>query len=229
MSLATVLDLARSAGSWVYVLLGGLAFGEAAIMIGMALPGETALLVGGYLAHEQVLSLPVMITVAVLCAIAGDSVGYYVGRSMGPGLRRSRVGRRIGEARWDRAELFLHRRGGPAVLIGRATAFLRAVVPGLAGAGRMPYLRVFMPWNITGGVAWGAGCVLVGYVFAASIDKVAEVLRTGSAVLVAATVVLMVGLAIVRRLRERRAAVQTAQRAELIATADMSHDPPSQQ
>ena len=89
-----VLDFLRgigeSVGAWLYVIAGGLAFAEAAIMVGVVLPGETALLVAGFAAHEGIISLVPMIVIAIVCAIAGDSVGYEVGRLVGPRLQASR-------------------------------------------------------------------------------------------------------------------------------------------
>src|SRR3712207_7589156 len=100
-----VLDFLRgigeSVGAWLYVIAGGLAFAEAAVMVGVVLPGETALLVAGFAAHEGVISLVPMIVVAILCAIAGDSVGYEMGRMVGPRLQASRAGRFVGARRWE--------------------------------------------------------------------------------------------------------------------------------
>lgn len=190
-------------GWWLYVVLGGLAFGEAAFLLGMVLPGETALLVGGFLAHEGFLDVRVMIAVAVFCAIAGDSVGYEFGRRFGPALRRTRLGRWIGEHRWQAVDRFLLRHGGKAVLIGRATALLRALVPSMAGMARLPYFRVFLPWNAAGGLLWGAGCVSLGYAFAASLPTVERYLRIGPLPVVFIVVVVVVALEIRRRRRER--------------------------
>jgi len=171
--------LGEQVGAWLYVVAGGLAFGEAAILLGMVLPGETALLVAGYFCHEGVLSLPVMVGVAVVAAILGDSVGYAVGHRIGRPLQGSRLGRWVGEGRWERATRFLHRHGGKAVFFGRLTAMLRALVPGMAGIARMPYYRTFLPWNVAGGLLWGSGCVLLGYGFAASLHTVERYLTWG--------------------------------------------------
>ncbi len=195
--------LADSSGWWLYVVLGALAFGEAAIFLGVVLPGETALLVGGFLCHEGKLSLPVMIAVAVACAIAGDSVGYEVGRRLGPRLRTSRLGRRIGDNRWERAEAFLTRNGGKAVFFGRSIALLRALVPTLAGVARMPY-TTFLPWNAAGGLVWGAGCVLLGYGFARSLDTLEHYLRISSGLVLTVVVLLAVVVHLVRRRRARQ-------------------------
>jgi membrane-associated protein len=199
-----VLDFLRgigeSVGAWLYVIAGGLAFAEAAVMVGVVLPGETALLVAGFAAHEGIISLIPMIIVAVVCAIAGDSVGYEVGRLVGPRLQASRLGRFVGDRRWEAGEEFLNRHGGKAVLLGRGTALLRALVPGLAGMARMPYLRTFLPWNAIGGILWGTACVLLGYVFAASLHEVAQYLAWGPV----PVVVLVAAVVVVREVRRRR-------------------------
>jgi membrane protein DedA with SNARE-associated domain len=188
-------------GGWLYLIAGGLAFAEAAVLVGMVLPGEVALLVAGFGAHQGWLSLWPMVAVAVGCAILGDTVGYEVGRLLGPALRASRLGRWVGEPRWKRADEFLHRHGGKAVLLGRFTAVLRALTPGIAGAAHMPYLRTFLPWNVAGGVIWGAACVLLGYAFSASLATVGRYLAYGPLVLIALG---LVGYLLYRRSRVRR-------------------------
>lgn len=176
--------IGEQVGGWLYVIAGFLAFGEAALMIGVVFPGETVLLVAGFAAQQGYIALWPMIAVAVGAAVLGDSVGYEIGRSLGPALRRSRLGRWIGPARWDSADAFLDRHGAKAVLLGRFTAVLRALTPGIAGMARMPYLRTFLPWNIIGGALWGAGCVLLGYGFSASLATVSRYLTWGPLVLV---------------------------------------------
>jgi membrane-associated protein len=192
--------IGEAAGPWLYLIAGGLAFAEAAILVGMVFPGEVALLVAGFAAHQGWLDLRLMIVIAVGAAALGDTVGYEVGRHLGPRLRASRFGRRIGEDKWRRADDFLGRHGGKAVLLGRFTAILRALTPGIAGAIRMPYLRTFLPWNVAGAVVWGAGCVLLGYGFSASLTTVDHVLVYVPLVLI---VVALLGYLLVRRARRR--------------------------
>lgn len=202
--MADVLELLErireNAGPWLYLIAGGLAFAEAAVLVGMVFPGEVALLVAGFAAHQGWLDLRLMIVIAVGAAALGDSVGYEVGRHLGPRLRASRLGRRIGEDKWRRADDFLARHGGKAVLLGRFTAILRALTPGIAGAARMPYLRTFLPWNVAGAIVWGAGCVLLGYGFSASLTTVDHVLVY---VPVAVIVVALLAYVLVRRARRR--------------------------
>ena len=162
-------------GLWMYVIAGGLAFAEAAIMVGFVLPGEIALLVAGYFCRYGPLNVWVMAAIAVVCAVAGDSVGFEFGRHFGPPIRRSRVGAWVGEHRWLKVDTFLHKHGGKAVFLGRLTALLRALMPSMAGMSGMRY-RTFLLWNAAGGLLWGAGCVFLGYAFASALNTVSKYL-----------------------------------------------------
>lgn len=175
-----------------YGLVGLLAAGEAAAFVGLFLPGEAALLLGGVLASQGRVSLPVMLAVAVVAAIVGDSIGYEIGRRGGPALKRSRLGRAVGKERWAKGEAFLERRGGPAVFFGRWVGVFRALVPSLAGMGRMPYPR-FLLWNALGGLLWASTVVLVGYAAGAQYKRVEQLFGRAS-LLVALTTVLLGGL-----------------------------------
>jgi membrane-associated protein len=186
-------------GSWLYLIAALLAFAEAALLVGMVLPGETALLVAGYFCHEKVLDLWLMIPIAIVAAIAGDSVGFEFGRKFGPGVRRSRVGLWVGASRWQTADRFLHKHGGKAVFLARLTALLRALMPSMAGMGRMRY-RTFLIWNAAGGILWGAGCVLLGYAFASALHRVEQYLTWAPIVVL----VLLVMVAVALRIRGRR-------------------------
>jgi membrane protein DedA with SNARE-associated domain len=146
-----ITSIGNAVGAWLYVIAGGLAFAEAAILIGMVLPGETGLLVAGVFCQRGVLTLWVMIPVAIICAIAGDTVGFEFGRKYGPPLRRSRLGLWVGDGRWSTVDGFLHRHGGKAIFLGRLTAVLRALVPSVAGMSGMHY-PTFLRWNAAGGI-----------------------------------------------------------------------------
>jgi membrane protein DedA with SNARE-associated domain len=192
--------LGEHVGSWLYLISAFCAFAEAAILVGMVLPGEAALLVAGYFCHEGVLDLVVMIPVAIGAAIAGDSVGYEFGRRFGPGLRRTRLGRGIGEHRWSVVDRFLHRHGGKAVFLGRLTALLRALMPSMAGMSGMRY-RTFLFYNAMGGILWGGGCILVGWAFASALNRIEKYLTWGP--LIALAVLIVVGY-LVHRHRSRQ-------------------------
>jgi undecaprenyl-diphosphatase len=184
-----VLDtLTRLAQPWGYAVVGLLTLLEASAFVGLVIPGETALLVGGFLAYQGRASLVLMMTVGAVGAVVGDSVGYEIGRHLGPSLRRSWLGRRVGEKRWERAESYLRQRGGRAVFFGRFVGVLRAMVPTIAGLSRMPY-RTFLPWNAAGGVIWAPGFVLLGYLAGGSYHQVAGWAGRASAVLLGVVIV----------------------------------------
>jgi membrane protein DedA with SNARE-associated domain len=164
----------------VLLVVGALVFGEAAVFLGFVFPGETAVLLGGFLASNGHVSVIALGVVVVAAAIVGDSVGYEVGKRFGPRLLRLRLFRRH-ERRVERARAFLDGRGASAIFIGRFTAFLRAVTPGLAGLSGMRYRR-FLAYNAAGGVVWGVGCVVGGYLAGSSYKQVAHYLGQGGAV-----------------------------------------------
>jgi membrane protein DedA with SNARE-associated domain len=171
------------------LIIAALVFGEAALFFGFVLPGETAVVYGGVLAAAGKVSVALVLLVVIVAAVVGDSVGFEVGRKLGPRLRRVPILRNHVE-RLEAAQAYLRKRGGRAVVMGRFTAFLRAVMPALAGASRMEYRR-FLVFNATGGVLWGGGCVLLGYFAAHSISQVTHYLGLTSA---AIAVVIVVGL-----------------------------------
>ena len=127
-------------GVIVYALVAGLVFAEDAFFLGFVIPGETAAVLGGVDASRGHVSLSLMIMLVTAAAIIGDSVGYEVGRTVGPRvLSLSTLERHRGHV--DDARSVLARSGGSAVFFGRFVAFFRAVMPALAGASRMPYRR----------------------------------------------------------------------------------------
>jgi membrane-associated protein len=167
-------------------------------------PGETAVLLGGFLASRGHLNLAALCVLVVGAAVIGDSIGYEVGKHFGPRLMRLRIFTRH-QPQVDSAQRMLRERGGPAVLAGRFTAFLRAVMPGLAGLSKMRYGR-FLFWNALGGLIWGVGFTLVGYFAGASYQKVAATIGRGTAVVLAAIVI---GLLVVWEVRRRAAKRQS--------------------
>ncbi len=181
------------------LIIAALVFGEAALFFGFVIPGETAVVYGGVLAAAGKVSVLLVLLVVVLAAIVGDSVGFEVGRKLGPRLNRAPVLRNHVD-RLEAAQAYLRRRGGRAVVMGRFTAFLRAVMPALAGASRMEYRR-FLAFNAAGGVLWGGACVLLGYFAAHSIDQVTHYLGLTSAAIV---VVIALGLVWAGLARHRR-------------------------
>jgi len=203
---STIIDpLLHLHGVAAYSLVGALAFGEAALFVGFVLPGETAVILGGVLAYRHSVTLTLMAAVVVIAAIVGDSVGYEVGRRYGQRLLKRPIFVRHQTA-IDAGRARLHKYGGRAVFLGRFTAFLRAVMPGLAGTARMPYRR-FLPWNAAGGLVWGVGYTVLGYLAGASYKTVEGYAGKLSEVILAVVVLGLLTLAIWRRRRGDRVPV----------------------
>jgi membrane-associated protein len=200
-----ILDAISSLPALVaYTIIAALVLGEAAIFVGFIFPGETAVLLGGFLASRGDLNLTALCVLVFVAAVVGDSIGYEVGKHLGPRLMSLGLFARH-QTRLDSAQRMLRERGGWAVLAGRFTAFLRAVMPGLAGLSQMRYGK-FVVWNALGGLIWGVGFTLVGYFAGASYEKVAGTIGRGSAIVLAAIVIGLFVLWEVRRRSAKRAA-----------------------
>jgi membrane protein DedA with SNARE-associated domain len=135
---------------------------EASTLLGVFVPGETAVLLGGVLAWYGRVSLPDVITAASFGAIVGDSIGYWVGLRWGKRIVEGRIGRLVGEERWARARHHLNRKGFFTIVAGRFPPIARTLVPVLAGSARMPYPR-FLAGDVLGAVVWASASVLLGY------------------------------------------------------------------
>jgi len=187
-------------GVLVYSIVAVLVFAEDALFIGFLIPGETAAIIGGVIASRGHVQLWLIALIVVAAAIVGDTVGYEVGRHLGPRLLNLKVFNKR-RARLDDAQNFLRRRGGAAIFLGRFVAFFRAVMPALAGTARMRYLK-FLAFNAAGGLTWGVGFTLLGYLAGNSYQRVAKTAGTAAAIVVAAIVLVAV---VIWRIRKHRA------------------------
>jgi undecaprenyl-diphosphatase len=201
-------------GPWTYLLVGGLAFLETGAFIGLVAPGETAVLLGGFVAGQGKINVFVMIAIVWSAAVAGDLASYELGRHLGREfLVKHGPKVKITEDRLERVEDFFHRHGGPAILLGRFVGLIRAVLPFVAGASRLP-LRQFIPYDVVGAGLWGGSLVLLGYFFWQSFTTVTDVAKQGFLAL-GTVIVLVVGCVwITRQLRDDE------QRAKIVAYMD---------
>ena len=137
-----------------YPVLFALIFGESA---GLPLPGETALLTAGVLAGTGRLSLPLVIGVAIVAAVTGDTLGYWLGRRGGRAILARRRGpfAALRLHALERGELFFDRHGAKTVFLGRFVPGVRVVAAVLAGAGTMPWPR-FAIYNLAGAFVWAS-------------------------------------------------------------------------
>jgi membrane-associated protein len=193
-------EIHRLPSGLVYGLVTALVFGEAALFIGFVLPGETAVLVAGVVASQDHVNVVVVCVLVVAAAITGDSVGYAVGRHYGESLMKLPVLRRRRVA-LERALDGLRRRGPLYVFIGRFTAFLRAVMPGLAGMSRMNYRR-FLIANALGGLLWGVAFTLLGYFAGTALTRIEKYASWVGLAVLAAMILFFVIFHFVKKSRE---------------------------
>jgi len=196
---------------------------EAPAFIGLVLPGELALVLGGVLAHSGRISLAAAIAVGIGGAIAGDSAGYWLGRRWRHLLLASPIGRRVKPARLRRAEAVLNRRSGVTLFVGRLTAGARVLLPGLAGASRVPY-RTFLVWNALAGVVWATVHVMLGYAAGESWRRIHHLVgRFALYLLLGAALLAAIALGI-RLLRRRSRADEPADLHDASPVAEDSGD-----
>jgi membrane protein DedA with SNARE-associated domain len=181
---------------------------ESSVFLGFIFPGEIAVILGGVAAAAGRMPLAAMILAAILGAVIGDSVGYAVGKRWGDQMLHGSIGRlplvRHELAKHlDSAKAFVRKRGPHAVFIGRFTAALRVLVPGLSGMAELPY-PTFLLYNVLGAVLWGTTFALLGYLAKNAWERVAADARNVGLALLAAIVLGLIVATVVKRRRERQ-------------------------
>ncbi|RKQ87875.1 membrane-associated protein [Solirubrobacter pauli] len=176
-------EAAQALGSWTYLLVGGLAFGETGAGIGLVVPGETAVVLGGVVAAKGEVSLPAILLVAWIASFLGDLTSFLLGRRLGrPFLYRHGPRVKLSTERLERVEGFFDRHGSKAIVVGRFVGIVRAVCPFLAGASKLP-LRSFVPYSLAGTAVWASAFTLAGYSFHRSFEEATKLLSHGALVL----------------------------------------------
>jgi membrane-associated protein len=155
-----------------YLILFGLIGAESS---GLPVPGESALITAGVLAHDGQLDVVLVIVIAAGAAIVGDNIGYLIGRTGGRRLLE-RPGRLETHRRKiiEQGEPFFARHGPKAVFLGRWVAGLRIAAAWLAGINRMPW-PIFLFWNALGGIAWATSVGLLAYYLGPTAERVFKV------------------------------------------------------
>lgn len=158
-----LVDFAGLIGPWGYLVVFVVVALECQALLGLFLPGESLVLLGGFLAGQGVFDPGTLVFVISLAAILGDSVGYRLGRALGLEWLARHGGRlRVRQENLDRVRKFIARHGGKAVFVSHFTHLMRSLMPFFAGASRMRYRR-FLVFNAAGCIAWASTFVAIGY------------------------------------------------------------------
>lgn len=156
---------------WGYMIVGAATFLENSVGAGVVVPGETLVIIGGFYARVGDLWLPLLMVVVVVGAIAGDNVGFWIGRRFGRGFLE-RHGRKVlvTPERLETAERYYEEHGGKTVFLGRFIPVVRSVGFIIAGVARMEWRR-FIVYDVAGAAIWGVGHTLLGYALGASYER----------------------------------------------------------
>jgi len=159
-------DLATAMGPWLYVVLFAVIFCETGLVITPFLPGDSLLFAVGALAANpgSVLSLPWLIPLLIIAAVAGDAVNYAIGRYVGPRIFSKETSWLLNRKHLDRAQQFYDTYGAKTIVLARFIPIVRTFAPFVAGIGKMEYYR-FWFYNCIGAVVWVAGFLVLGYIF----------------------------------------------------------------
>jgi membrane protein DedA with SNARE-associated domain/membrane-associated phospholipid phosphatase len=172
-------DLSAGLGAWTYLLVAALAFLETGAFVGLVAPGEFTVILGGAVAGQGDISLPLILAITWASAFLGDSVSFMLGARLGRGfLVRHGERVRITEERLRQVERYFARYGGRTILIGRFIGLVRALAPFIAGTSNMRY-GAFAPYSVLGTGLWAATFILIGYFASQSLDTVADIVGRG--------------------------------------------------
>jgi membrane protein DedA with SNARE-associated domain len=203
-------DISNVLGAWTYLLVGLFAFAETGAFVGLVVPGETVMLLGGAVAGQGAISIYLLIAIAWFCAWLGDTTSFFLGRKLGREFvlkHGPRVG--ISHERFEKVEDYFDRHGGKTIFIGRWISLVRAFAPFIAGSSGMQY-RGFVPYSILGTGLWASLHILVGYFFSNAIETAGKYAAKGAFALATLIVIVAGTVFLFRRFREeenRRKAV----------------------
>jgi membrane-associated protein len=148
-------------------------FIETGFFVGFFLPGDSLLITAGIFSYAGVIPLKRLLLPVMLCAVAGDQVGYWIGRSAGPALYRREDSFFFRRSHLQRAHDFYEKYGGRAVILARFVPVVRTFCPPVAGAAKMPYSR-YLLFDFLGGVFWIGTMILSGYSLARVIPNIGQ-------------------------------------------------------
>lgn len=152
-------ELIKTAG---YLGVFSIVFLESGLMLGFFFPGDSLLFTAGFLASQGVLDIKVLIAGCFIAAVAGDSIGYYLGKRFGRKLFQRENSIWFHKDHLTRAQNFYDKHGGKTIILARFVPIIRAFAPVVAGIGVMKYKR-FVAFNLVGAVLWAIIIPLLGY------------------------------------------------------------------
>ena len=161
----TLVELSKSMGPWLYVLLFAIIFCETGLVVTPFLPGDSLLFMVGVLCAGGGMSIGVILPMLLLAAVLGDASNYTIGNLVGPKVFTSSTSKLLNRDHLLKTQAFYDKYGGKTIIIARFIPIIRTFAPFVAGIGKMQY-RKFFSFNVIGAVAWVGTILPLGYVFA---------------------------------------------------------------
>jgi membrane-associated protein len=158
-------ELIRTGG---YVLVAGFVFFESCLVF--FLPGDSLLFTAGFVASLGFLNLPLLVVLCAVAAVAGNSVGYWIGQRLGRRLFSNPGSKLFRPEHLERAHAFYEKHGGKTIILARFVPIVRTFAPVVAGMGEMTYAK-FVSYNLIGGVGWVVLMCGGGYAFGSVLPK----------------------------------------------------------
>jgi membrane-associated protein len=189
-------ELIRSGGA---PLVCAIVFVETGFFVGFLLPGDSLLVTAGIFSAAGVIPLKWLLLPVMLCAIVGDQIGYWIGRSAGATLYRRQDSFFFRRSHLQRAHDFYEKYGGRAVILARFIPIVRTFCPPVAGAAKMPYSR-YLLFDFFGGTFWVGAMILGGYTLGSAVPNIGQRIHY----VIAVVIVLSVLPAVISILRTRR-------------------------
>ncbi|MEW1707916.1 DedA family protein [Microbacterium sp. NPDC089190] len=200
--LTWLLDVVQNVDPVLRTVIAGLAVMlETSVLVGLIVPGDTMVIVAGT-AVASPLEGVVLAAAIVVGALIGESFGFWLGRYFGPRIRASRLGQKLGERNWDRADRYLRRRGGPAIFLSRFLPVLHSLVPLTVGMSGYSYRR-FLAWTTPACVVWASLYVTVAAGAAGTYRELSDRIHYAGYVFVGILVVFLVLVFVGKKVIER--------------------------
>ncbi len=157
-------NIIQNYGLWTYLILFIIIFWETGVVIFPFVPGDSLLFTAGTFAAKDAINIWWLFLLLSAAAIIGDTVNYWIGHYVGPKIFHRQNVRFLKKKYLEQTHQFYERYGGKTIIFARFIPIIRTFAPFVAGIGAMTYWK-FISYNIIGGIAWVAICLLAGYLF----------------------------------------------------------------
>ncbi|MFF8187811.1 DedA family protein [Microbacterium sp. NPDC016588] len=200
--LTWLLDVVQNVDPVVRTLVAGVAMMlETSVLVGLVVPGDTVVIVAGTAIASPLEGILLGVAV-VIGSLAGESLGFWLGRYFGPRIRASRLGQKLGDRNWERADRYLRRRGGPAIFLSRFLPVLHSLVPLTVGMSGYRYRR-FLAWMAPACIVWAGLYITVAATAAGTYRELADRIHYAGYVFVGIIVVFLLLVYIGKKVLER--------------------------